>query len=485
MNKRSSRYRGLLRNILLLFTGTFVSKVLSFFMVPFYTSILTTEDYGVADLITTTVLLLLPFFSLLMDEAVMRFTLDSSLDRKQVLSIAFTLSSLGYALLMCISPFVLFIKELRPFYWLIILYYVVSWVYNIVVGYVRGLNRLSLTTIAGVIHTFSYLGLNIIFLAILKIGIHGYLLAMSLSNLISIIFLICANKLWKSFVTPSKLNWNLAKKMVKYSAPMIPNYISWWFCNCSDRYMVAFFCGSAVTGIYSVAYKIPTILSSMTSIFSSAWRISSVDDFGSEESLSFFNRTYKLYSGMLLIGASALILATKLLASILYAKDFFVAWRITPFLILAYTISALANFVESIFNASKQTRTLFIASMTGGVANIVLNYVLIPRYAGTGAAIATAVSYAIILSIDMVNTRKILRMNFGLVRILPSYLLLSVEIFMIQRETVEGAFLAIICAALVCMLNMKELFQIVKMLGIKMFKIVGRTPNDKGLNSWR
>ena len=61
-NQKSNKYRRLIKNILLLFTGNFVSKVLSFLMVPFYTSILTTSDYGVSDLITTTVLLVLPFF---------------------------------------------------------------------------------------------------------------------------------------------------------------------------------------------------------------------------------------------------------------------------------------------------------------------------------------------------------------------------------------------------------------------------------------
>lgn len=469
MNK-SSRYKGLIKNFLLLFTGTFVAKVLSFFMVPFYTSILTTEDYGMADLITTTVLLLLPFFSLLMDEAVMRFTLDSSLNRKQVFTIAVLLSSIGYIILMCISPVVLLFDNLRPFYWFIVLYYIVSWVYNIVVGYARGLDRLSLTTIAGVIHTFSYLGMNILFLAVLKIGIYGYLLAMSLSNLLAILFLIISCKLYKNFVSIKEIDWTLAKKMVLYSIPMIPNYISWWFCNCSDRYMVSFFCGNSITGIYSVAYKIPTILSSMTSIFSSAWRISSVEDFGSQESLKFFNRIYKFYSGVLLIGAAWLIAGTKFLASILYAKDFFVAWKITPFLILAYTISALANFVESIFNASKQTKTLFIASMTGGAINIILNYILIPIYSGEGAAIATVISYAVILLIDMINTRKILKMNFGLIRVLISYVILTAEIILILSDSRCGFVGVFLCAILVCVINIEELLQIARMLISKVLR---------------
>lgn len=199
------------------------------------------------------------------------------------------------------------------------------------------------------LHTFLYLSFNILFLAVIKIGVYGYLLAMNLSNLGAILFLVISCKLYKNFISIKRINWKLAKDMIKYSLPMIPNYISWWFNNCSDRYMVSFFCGTSVTGIYSVAYKIPTILSSMTSIFSSAWKISSVENFGSDESVKFYNKTYQFYSGLLLIGGSILIFLTKFLASFLFAKKFFLAWRITPFLILAYIISALALRFSSSF----------------------------------------------------------------------------------------------------------------------------------------
>lgn len=100
--EKNNRYRRLLKNILLLFTGNFVSKVLSFLMVPFYTAILTTSDYGIADLITTTVLLVLPFFSVLMDEAVMRFTLDEDSNKQQVFTIAFVVSGIGFVIALCI-----------------------------------------------------------------------------------------------------------------------------------------------------------------------------------------------------------------------------------------------------------------------------------------------------------------------------------------------------------------------------------------------
>ena len=231
--------------------------------------------------------------------------------------------------------------------------------------------------------------------------------------------------------------------------------------------MVSFFCGTAVTGIYSVAYKIPTILSSMTSIFSSAWRISSVEKFGSEESVKFYNKTFRFYSGLLVIGGSVLILFTKLLASILFSKHFFEAWKITPFLILAYTLSALAQVVESIFNASKKTRTLFWASMTGAITNIILNFILIPKFGGIGAAIATVVGYAIIWIIDMINTSKLFKMDFNLIRLIPGYIFLIVEICAVLQNCMWGWMVASVCVIIICTLNIKEFIQIMQMFLLK------------------
>lgn len=433
-------------------------------MVPFYTSILTTSDYGTADLISTTVLLVLPFFSVLMDEAIMRFALDVSKDNKQVFTVALSVSTVGFLLAMCISPVILLFDSLRPYYWFVVLYYVSLWLYNIFSNYVKGLEKLNITTVAGVIHTFLYLGINILCLAVLKWGVYGYLLAIDLSNLLAASYLFFYCKLYKNIVIPKKTNWKLIKEMVKYSAPMIPDYISWWVSNASDRYILAALCGTSMNGVYSVAYKIPTIMNSLTSIFSSAWKISSVDHFGSKESIKFYNRIYRLYSGFLVMASSGLILFTKILARILFAKDFFAAWKITPILILAYVFSAQAIFLSSVFTASKKTKTLFFASTTGAVVNVVLNLILIPVLVGTGAAIATAVSYFVILIINMVITHRILAINFMVVRNVACYALIIIEIISMLNESIFGIVCAGACTTIVFAINIKEFVCFAKML---------------------
>ena len=461
-DKKPNKYKRLFKNILMLVAGSFATRLLSFLLVPFYTAILSTSDYGTADLINTTVLLVLPACSLLMDEAVMRFTLDAENDRKQVFTIAVTISTIGFGFFLLLSPLSLLIKSLRPFYAFIVLYYVVSWIYNITSSFVRGMDKLAVVTTAGIIHTFAYLALNIYFLAIAKIGVYGYLLAINISNIVAILYLIVTCRLYKYFVLPTHLDKALVKGMVLYSIPMIPDYISWWINGASDKYVLTFFYGTALTGVYSIAYKIPSLLSQMTGIFSSAWKISSVENFGSQESLQFYNRIYSLYSGLIMIAAAVLILISKPLAYILFSNDFFEAWRITPFLIMAYCFNAMALYIGSIFTASKKTGKLFHSSMIGAGINLCVNFILIPKYQAIGAAIATIVGYIAIWLVNMINTREILRMDFNIKMILPASFLMLGEIIGVLMNCAQGYIITVLCGSIIILLNRK---QIVEMIG--------------------
>lgn len=452
----------LIKNFFLLFIGNFVAKVLSFFMVPFYTTYLSTAEYGIADLISTTVLLVLPLFSLLMDEAIMRFALDKGSDKKQVFSIAMSLSCAGFCIAVLLSPILLLFNAIRDYYWYVLLYYVSLWLYNIFSNFVKGLDCVHITTIAGVIHTFTFLGLNILFLAWFKLGIVGYLLAINLSNIIAALFLFFYCKLYSQLIDIRKLDFKLAHKMVKYSVPIIPDYVSWWFVNCSDRYMLTGLINTSVTGIYSVAYKIPTILTSITSIFASAWKISSVDEFGSDESIKFYNKIFRVYSSVLFILSAVLILVTKPLAAFLFSNDFFQAWKITPLLIVAFVLSSLAIFVGSIFTASKQTKKIFYAPFIGAIVNISFNFILIPAYEGFGAAIATCVGYFVILIINMYNTYKILPMKFCVGRNILLFIFLLIETWLVISNNKLLNIFATIMVCSICVLTRKEL----KILGV-------------------
>ena len=68
--------------------------------------------------------------------------------------------------------------------------------------------------------------------------------------------------------------------MLAYCVPLIPTAVFWWIMGVSDRYLVKWFVGSDANGIYAVAYKIPTILTILATVFMDAWRLSAIAESG-------------------------------------------------------------------------------------------------------------------------------------------------------------------------------------------------------------
>lgn len=130
------------------------------------------------------------------------------------------------------------------------------------------------------------IGCNILFLVVFQWGLTGYFLANIIGPSLQSIYLL--GRVGLHGVNPYGADRNLEREMLSYSRPMIANSIAWWVNNVSDRYVVTFFCGVAVNGIYSVASKIPSILSVVQSIVGQAWTISAVEEFDPDDSNGFF-----------------------------------------------------------------------------------------------------------------------------------------------------------------------------------------------------
>ena len=419
---------------MLLTIGNFASKLLSFLLVPFYTAILSTAEYGTADVLTTSVNLVLPIFSLMIYEAVMRFTLDENSDKKQVFSIGLYTTIIGCVVVLTGAQFLRFFDSARSYVWQFVFYYMSLVIYNLVLQFVKGIEKISVYSIAGVINTFVYIGCNILFLLVFHWGIKGYLTAFIVGHTVSALYAFIAAKVYHYVIRYGKVEFALLRKMVNYAAPMIPNAISWWVSNSSDKYILIYFWGVAVNGIYSVAYKIPSILTIGISIFIGAWQISAVDNFGSEESKKFYSDIYDKYESLLYIGAAFLIGVVQILAKCLFSNDFYFAWVYTPVLICASVFNSLASFYGSIYTSSKKTGMLFYSTLIGAGGNIVLNFLLIPSLGAMGAAIATMVSYIIVWVVRAIHSRKLFTFDLSIKRNIIIYLILGIEVVLISAD---------------------------------------------------
>lgn len=458
------KYSKLGKNTVLMVIGNFASKLLTFFLVPLYTYSLSTSEYGIADLMTTTISLIVPFLTLTIAEGILRMTLDKEVDNKQVFSIAIYISIIGFVFLIALSPLFYRLVSFSNYYYFFLAYYFFYVAQLIAQQFVKGIEHINVFVVSGIISTIVTCVCNVVLLLGVKLGITGYLISLILGYAISFFYLVKKERLWRYIIKAKDINKNIIYIILAYCLPLIPNSVSWWISNSSDKYILTFFCGVAINGVYSVAYKIPSIISIMSGILTSAWQISAVEDFGSEESADFFSDIYNKYASLYIVVCSGIILFIKMLANILFSGEFYVAWRYSSILVLASVFQAMGAFLGIIYSAAKKTKTILYTTAIGAVGNIVLNLILIPLIGATGAAVATLISYILIWSCRVIDTKRIVLIKTDIKREIISYLLIICQIIVTNIELPYWYIVSMFIMGILVLIHRNTYIQLLHML---------------------
>ena len=159
------KYKRLLSNTAILGAGTFASKVLVLLLMPFYTSILSTAEFGTADLISQTANLLIPLAAVGICDGIFRFTLDSAEDKKKILSTGIAILLLGSALMCAFVQLLWFFDTLNDYILLIALYVIAANLHLAFANYIRAEGKNILFAVQGIINTVLTILLNILFLS--------------------------------------------------------------------------------------------------------------------------------------------------------------------------------------------------------------------------------------------------------------------------------------------------------------------------------
>lgn len=448
------KYKYLIKNMGLLTIANFATKLLQFFLLPLYTNILTTTEYGTYDLFNTTVGVLVPILTLNIQEAVIRFALDKNYKRDAIVSVGTKYILISNAIIAAglavnsVFGFSELAKQYAVFFFLMFLTQSVS---GFAGSYTRGIDRIADLSASSVAASAVTIGLNILFLVTFKWGLPGYFLANVIGPLVQSVYLMIRGHMLKDTHLPMGYKPE-QKEMLKYSEPLIANSVAWWVNNVSDRYVVIFFCGLAANGIYSVAGKIPAILNVFQTIFNSAWTLSAVKDFDPEDKDGFFSKTYRAYNCLMTVVCSLVIISDKILARFLYAKDFYVAWRYVPWLTIAILFGALSGYVGGFFSAVKDSKVFATSTVVGAVSNVIMNIIFTPIVGPLGAAIATAISYVEVYIVRYIQSKKYIKLRINFTRDVLSYILLvvqSIVILLISNNvvlysTLDGLFVLIL-----------------------------------------
>ena len=421
------KYKYLANNIALFSISNLVSKILVFLLVPFYTSVLTTAEYGVADIFQVTLLLLVPALTVNMGEAALRYGIEKENKRKGILRVGLKYTFLGAALVaLAAYASAFFVSDrIRWYLFLFVLLFLSNALYEFLILYFQGCELVKIVVAGSVFSTVCMISCNLYFLLVLKIGLNGYLFSQMIAYFASVCLMLLLSRKYIGKGLPK--DEELEKEMLSYGKPLLLYSTGSWINNAADRYIVAGICGTAVNGIYGVAYKIPAILMVFQRIFAQAWQMSATKSYQDKNSSEFFSMMYRTYHMFMVLGCSVLILFVRAIAWILFKKDFYEAWQFVPPLLISVIFGALTGFLGSICLAHKDSRSMGYATRIGALINLLLNFLTVPKYGALGAAASTAVSYFSMYFMAFKIVKKYVKIETRPVRNYVSYILLIVQ----------------------------------------------------------
>ena len=444
------RYRYLAGNIALFSVSNFVSKILVFLLVPLYTNVLTTYEYGIADIMQVTLLLLVPMLTFNMGEAALRFGIEHEDKRGSILrtGLSYVVRADAIVVGLCIMAFAFVSEETKWYVLLFAFLFIANNLYEFLVLYFQGCEAVPVVVIGSISSTAVMIISNIIFLLVVKIGLNGYIFSQILAYTAAALIMIIIGR-GAGLVKDLKDDAEMRSSMLAYGTPLIAYSTGSWVNNAADRYIVLALCGAAVNGVYGVAYKIPAILMVFQRIFAQAWQMSATKSYKDEKSEEFFTEMYRSYNCIMVTGCAVLILLVNPIAKFMFRKDFYEAWMYVPPLLISVIFGALTGFLGSICLAYKDSKSMGVATSIGALANVAMNLALIPKFGAMGAAVATAVSYAMMCAFAYRFVKKYVTIGNNILVDILAYLIL-VAISVAMTGQIAGRY--IICTILVAVL---------------------------------
>ena len=444
MNKKKQ----LAKNTIIIFFGRVCTQLISFFLLPLYTSYLITSEYGLVDLIQTYITLLVPIITLELEMGIFRYLIDarsSEKDTKKLLSNNFYILTISLFIFSIL--FIIFTSFVTiPFRWLILIDIIVCVLSGNFLQVARGIGKTVDFSISSVLTGITIVISNIVLIIFMGMQAEGMIISMALGNFICSLYLFLRLKLY------SKIDFKLVdhkqiREMYKYSIPLIPNGISWWIVNVSDRTIISFILGSAANGVYAISNKFPTIISSLTGVFNLSWSESAALHINSKDRDEFFSDIFNTIMKLFTSLGVGMIACMPFVFPILINKSYNDAYNYIPYLVLGTVFNVAICLYSQVYLAKKLSKQVASTAVMGAIINILINIIFIKKIGLYAAALSTAISYFVMMMYRHFDLKKYVNIKVEKVFIIKTLIIFT---FSIALYYLNNLYLNILNLTVVC-----------------------------------
>lgn len=402
-----NREKNLAKNTIIITIGKICTQLITFFLLPLYTGILSTEEYGAVDLLNTLVSLLLPIVTFQVEQAVFRELIEvRGKKNKESRIISSAVITVIFQCIVYLIIFTLISPFINNHYKFFLATNVVANIFlSLLLQIARGFGNNKKYAFASFISALSTIVFNVLFLVVIKLGANGMLLGTMLGQIVATIYLFISLKLYK-YLKVKDYKKEIIKSLWKYSLPLIPNAISWWVFNASDRVIASAFLGVDQNGILAASLKFSAVFITFYNIFNMSWTESISIAIKDADVSDYFNKMFNIVLRLFTAMGIGMIACMPFVFPIMINEKFSAGYGLIPISIVGSLFNVIVGLISVIYVAEKNTKAIASTSIVSAIINIIVHLALIKFIGLYAAVISTFVAFFVMSIYRLMDASK-------------------------------------------------------------------------------
>ncbi|WP_207063728.1 oligosaccharide flippase family protein [Motiliproteus sp. SC1-56] len=389
-----------LRDSVIYAIPTLFSRGLALLLIPLYTRVLTPAEYGSFDLLMVFAAVINLTVALEVSQALARFYPDSSeSQQRRYASSAFWFAAACYGLFVILAlsfhaPLSRLVMGQNGLEWsfiLGVLYIGTNGLFYLVHNQFRWSLRSRSYALISLLVTSVTTLISVWLAYFLTMGIDGLLIGMLSGTVVGLLAGLWGLRNRIGWV----FDWNYLRRMLAFSAPLVPSGVAVWLSTYIDRMMVNYYLSVDDVGIYGMGVRLASVATLLMVGFQGALTPLIYRHYKEIQTPAALARIFRLFVALaLLLWTTVSLFATGLI-ELLTTPQYYASHSIVVYLLPAVLLAQMYIFTPGI-GIAKKTHWFLWINAGGAVTNLFFNWILIPLWGIKGAAVATLASYLVV-----------------------------------------------------------------------------------------
>lgn len=419
MNLKSKVRKDLIRYI----PQIIVPAFMAFISIPIYTRVFTPSAYGNLAIVKVSGDILTRFSAWLVASMTRYYNVydrNKNLDAMitTMIKTAIIISVIISCIMLLLLGAVNISSQLKILFCIGAILFPLTMIKRLLTNILRLQRRIITHSFYAVLYTIGSFIVILIFIFFYHMNVEAILLSNTILLLLILPFL-WKNSAHKKFKCRIKIDSEIVRKSALYGIPLVIGNLGYWLLDVSDRYMIGLLQNTHVLGIYASCYNVTWnslfLIVNLFFLMEEPLAMRSYVNNGKEELEEFLGLCTRVYLLVIIPCVFMMCFYADYIFRIMVGAEFRDGIRIVPYIALSVLFSGIIYKFRLGMLVMERTKSLMVIVLASGGANILLNFLLLPKYGIVGAGVATFSSYSLYLLLILFVSRKVLRWPFPII----------------------------------------------------------------------